>query len=425
VNINDRKEKGPDGNQGPTLKFDKTKVHDTTLSDQGTPLEEPVSLSQGTPQGDSSDTVKTPPLGHFSKTINKFRFVSAWSLVNNPVKENWLIESYIEADTLILIYGPPGCMKTFLALDIGLSIASGEDWHGLSIKRQGPVYYIAGEGANGLSRRLDAWQIAHGVDLIDIPFWISNQPAQLLNEENAIAIAAEVDRLSTQFGSPALVIIDTLARNFGSGDENSTKDMSCFINMIDHYIRVRYGCATMIVHHAGHNSDRARGSSALRGALDWEFHLTKTKDTVLLSPTKVKDHETPPNISFKAESITIEGKKDEEDMTSCVMRKVETTTTSKPTPLKGANMIAFETLNKKIQENEVGVVNGSISESTWRQVAFDKGISSSNIADSKRTAFRRAFKYLQSKHYVEEKNGYWSPIQDKETGQDRSGTCPG
>lgn len=38
-----------------------------------------------------------------------------------------------------------------------------------------------------------------------------------------------VDSLAKQYGPPAIVHIDTLARNFGEDDENATKDLNTAI----------------------------------------------------------------------------------------------------------------------------------------------------------------------------------------------------
>ena len=38
---------------------------------------------------------------------------------------DWLIDGYLEANSLVVLYGPSGSTKTFLALHMGLSIATG------------------------------------------------------------------------------------------------------------------------------------------------------------------------------------------------------------------------------------------------------------------------------------------------------------
>ena len=79
----------------------------------------------------------------------------------------------------------------------------------------------------------------------------------------------------------------------GPGDENSAADIGAFLNSVD-MLRDETGAAVVIVHHAGHgDKTRARGSSAIRAAVDVEYSLTKTPEGVTLECTKAKDFEPP------------------------------------------------------------------------------------------------------------------------------------
>jgi len=90
-----------------------------------------------------------------------------------------------------------------------------------------------------------------------------------------------------------MIIVDTLARNFGGGNENSTEDMNAFIERIDD-LKDTYKSCMAIVHHSGHGtSSRARGSSVLPAAVDAEYKVLR-KDVseemyVSLSQTLIKD----------------------------------------------------------------------------------------------------------------------------------------
>ncbi len=83
--------------------------------------------------------------------------------------------------------------------------------------------------------------------------FISKQPAQFMDENHAKIVSEAIRNLSIAHGKPALIVIDTLARNFGGGDENKTQDMNKFIFSIDMYIRLPFSCCVLIVYHTGHN----------------------------------------------------------------------------------------------------------------------------------------------------------------------------
>lgn len=234
-------------------------------------------------------------------SLKEFIFVKASDLEISPPK--WIVEDYLEENSLAQIFGDPASGKTFIALDLAASIATGKSWMGKEVKK-GVIFYIAGEGHNGLSRRLKAWSEYHKLVVEDL--YISKQPAQFMDENHARTVSEAIRNLSLAHGNPALIVIDTLARNFGGGDENKTQDMNKFIFSIDVHIRMPFSCCVLIVHHTGHNDkDRARGAMALKGALDAEYCIKKKNELISMTATKMKDSELPPTISFRLSPISI------------------------------------------------------------------------------------------------------------------------
>lgn len=219
----------------------------------------------------------------------------------------FVVDDLFEAETLGLIFGDPGCGKSFLAVDIALSVATGTPFHGRPT-RQGAVFFIAGEGHNGLARRFAAWSKARDIPLDDVPLFKSERAAQFLDGASAQAVSDAVAGLAAQHGPPALIIIDTLARCFGPGDENSTPDMTKFVAAVDD-LKARFpGCAVLIVHHSGHaEKQRARGAMALKGALDCEFRVEKDGPRMKLVATKMKDAEMPEDVYFSFAQVDLDG----------------------------------------------------------------------------------------------------------------------
>jgi hypothetical protein len=232
-------------------------------------------------------------------------FLSVGELVDNLQPIQWLIEDYIETDSLSLVYGAPGGGKSFVTVDMACCIATGTTWHGRPVK-QGAVFYIAGEGHNGLARRFAAWSRHKGVTLKGAPLFKSRRAVSIFNESAAKELHDEITVMVEQTGViPALVVVDTVARNFGDGDENSTADMGKFVEHLDKWVRHPFGCNVNLVHHSGHNMDRARGSSALKAALDAEYSVVNEGGVVTLTATKMKDAEMPTELSFKFKVIEL------------------------------------------------------------------------------------------------------------------------
>ena len=63
----------------------------------------------------------------------------------------WLVEGVLAMHALAILYGEPGCGKSFVALFMALANASGRPWLGRTT-RQTKTLYIAAEGVLGLSK---------------------------------------------------------------------------------------------------------------------------------------------------------------------------------------------------------------------------------------------------------------------------------
>jgi len=252
-----------------------------------------------------------------------FTFKSAAEIMSTRRSIDWQIEGHVEKDSTTYVFGQTGTLKSFLVIDQACCTATGTPWCGCNVAR-GPAFYIAGEGHSGLSRRLKAWELYHGVDLSDAPLFFSEQPAQFLDKSSADAVAKAVEQLAADFGSPRLIIIDTLAKNLGDGDESSAADIGRFQTAIDG-LRHQYGAAVIVVHHVGHGSgaqDRGRGSSALKAGVDGEYQMyLDGDDGVVMHNTKAKDFSPPSDLRFRKQEVVLPGWADEtgELLTSLVL----------------------------------------------------------------------------------------------------------
>jgi hypothetical protein len=226
-------------------------------------------------------------------------FLSAAQMLADPIAINWRVQGLIEDGTTVMIFGPSGAGKSFAVVDLACCISTGRDWHG-HVVNQGPVLFLAGEGRGGLPRRLRAWQIASGADLASAKLNISRiavpfDPAGLILLRQALAEMPEM---------PVAVFIDTLARHL-VGDENSQKDAAQFMNGCDE-ISHATGAAIVIVHHSGHQAqERARGSSALRAAVDLELAIVPEPGGYQLASTKTKDGAPIPPMAFTLRTVEL------------------------------------------------------------------------------------------------------------------------
>ncbi|MBI4898734.1 MAG: AAA family ATPase [Actinobacteria bacterium] len=223
-----------------------------------------------------------PQLAAVPDADERFKLLTLEDLDNLPDRE-YLIDGWM-SDGLNVDVGEPGSYKSFVAFDQALCVAAGIPWQDCALKKQGPVVYIAGEGAYGMKQRRDAWLHANGVPAVP-DFHIIAEAPHLLAMDDVEAVAVQIRRLDK---SPVVVIVDTLARTIIGGDENTARDMGAYVANVDR-LRNEFGAAVKIIHHTGWDGERERGSIALRGAADFTVHIKADGHNVTLTNRKNKD----------------------------------------------------------------------------------------------------------------------------------------
>jgi hypothetical protein len=193
--------------------------------------------------------------------------------LENLAPPSFLIDDVLTEGGLSVLWGRSGGMKSFVALDMAMCIAAGIPWHGRPV-RQGLVVYLAAEGSHGLGRRAIGWRRTRGRDLPKPAFKLIPHSVALTSDDLDAMVAA-ILALGVM---PVLIIIDTLARTFGAGDENKQADMNAYVSAADR-LREATGANVLIVHHSGvHEDKRERGSNVLRGAADTVIKVSRKDD---------------------------------------------------------------------------------------------------------------------------------------------------
>lgn len=280
----------------------------------------------------------------------EFRLLSIAEVMESVGPVDYVIDQWLELNVMGTLVGDPGAYKTFLAVDWALSIAAGRAWHGNAVKA-GAVVYVAGEGHNGFGRRLGAWGVHHGVDLKGLPFCKSSRSVPLLDKKAAELLEREAKAFADACGRPLrLVVVDTFARNFGDGDENAARDVGRFVDHVDRHLREPTGAAVVVVHHTGLAAkDRGRGSSALKGATDFEYLVEKPEPLAcLLTANRMKDAALPAPRQFRALSVPL----DMDDASSLVL---EHTGVTAPPRRKAVKVGANERLVMRVFQDLTGL----------------------------------------------------------------------
>lgn len=204
----------------------------------------------------------------------------------------WLVDELFPSDGLASIFGKPGQGKTPMTLLLAIATAAGlPSFFGRRMERHGPVVIFIGEDEAGVRDRIIAQ-----VNQIDpllfgsgLPLYLTREPGRLTDPEN---VGLWVERIQAVTGgrAPRLVVVDTLARNFGEGNESATEDMQAFVAGCDALSRRLQKCLVVCTHHPSKGNEEAgRGSGVLLGALDTEIKVELVGRTKLVAtPTKIK-----------------------------------------------------------------------------------------------------------------------------------------
>lgn len=324
---------------------------------------------------------------HAARVCPPFEFVRVGELQHS--EPDWMVEGLFEASSLALLFGDPGSGKSFIAIDLAACIATGLPFHGREVAA-GAVFYIAGEGHNGLRRRFSAWEKDAGVSLNDAPLFTSKGAANFLDGDSAKRVAEAVAALAKQC-PPRLIIVDTLARSFGEGDENSTKDMNAFVRAMDNLRRGYPDAMVLIVHHSGHgDKGRARGAMALKGALDAEYRTAISGDLITLSNTKMKEASKPADMQFKLVGVELGIDRNGEPYGSARLQHFECGIGLAKKPLSKTNLAVVEAYRLAATAcGDTGLSEG-VTRRDWRETYC----AGHQKPDSARAMWGRAIKTL-------------------------------
>lgn len=188
--------------------------------------------------------------------------ISQWGdFMSIPTSLRWLVDDVWVDQSVGFISGPSKSYKTWIALDLALSLVSGAAFLGrYPVRRTGPVLLIQEEDPTPvLQERLRLIGKAKGMlpevltarsDLVQVRFpeyplhIINLQGFNLGSVERVAQVRSEIARIN-----PVLVILDPLIVLLPQGvDEYKGAEVSAVLQSVKMW-REEFGCAITIVHH--------------------------------------------------------------------------------------------------------------------------------------------------------------------------------
>ena len=345
------------------------------------------------------------PLPSQSPSPGTFNLLSL-DEIEPRLDSRYLVKGWLDRGAASVVYGESNVGKTFFALDVALRVAAGRDWQGNRVADTlRPAIYVAGEGGFGIRNRIEALRMEHPELIAGANLHLLPQPVDLVQD-----LPRLIQTMRDLPAEPALVVIDTLARCMGSGDENSAQDMGKFVGAIDQ-LRAATGAHVMVVHHSGKDTAKgARGSSALRAAVDTEIELTRTGLVVTAETRKQRDMPSGSVFGYTLRDVVIGNDEDGDEVTSAIVEPAEPV--AKKPKLSGQQNVAMQALDDALAhhgEKRSGDMfpdnRQCVSLERWREYC-DRHSLSSGEGSAPRTAFMRVKTALQNKEQVRIVDGY-------------------
>jgi hypothetical protein len=173
----------------------------------------------------------------------------------------WLIEELWAEQAVGILGGEPKCCKSFLALDLAVSVASGAAClRHFPVRRTGKVLLFPAEDSLAVVRqRLEGIANAAGASFPALPVEVITAPALRLDT------AGDRQRLADTIAQlkPILLILDPLIR-LHRLEENDATQIAALLSYLRELQR-RFQLAVLLVHHARKDSHASRPGQALRG----------------------------------------------------------------------------------------------------------------------------------------------------------------
>ncbi len=333
----------------------------------------------------------------------------------------WAVAGVLPQQGLAIIYGASGAGKSFVTLDLALHVATGQPWAGRRC-RGGVVVYCAAENPASIENRLAAARM-HRPEFSGARLAVLPQAIDLHDSTTDLdALLTLLQDVRREHGEIALVVVDTLARAMGGGDENAAADMGQFVRSCDAIREALATCVT-VVHHAGKDSSRgARGSSALRAAADAEIEVMAENGQHRARITKSRDASTGATFTFRLMPVPLGTAADGETVTTCLVADLveqgspETTRPAKA--LRAPEQIALDALHELLNDKSRRRVAPAVTMAggvrigewvalteDWRRTCYARSISNGS-QDAKRVAFNRASESLQAARRVRVGHGF-------------------
>lgn len=190
----------------------------------------------------------------------------------------WLIQGVVPSGGLTLLYGDPGCGKSWLGEDMMAAVAAGRPWLGANVAHAGPTLILDAENPPAT-----IWERQRQLGVPDGVTWLRGIGG--LDDRDVVAETVELVKELR----PVAIFFDSLSRLFPGMNEEKAQEVNAAFTTIQ---RICGGVAGVVLHHANKSRDvplhqKIRGSTATHAAMDAAYFCCASGD--LHGETRVRE----------------------------------------------------------------------------------------------------------------------------------------
>lgn len=246
----------------------------------------------------NADAIEPSPEASIKNADNASRFKAhkRGEYRDRPPARNLIDALHLPEEGVALLAGDPGSFKSFIALGIAASVATGRPAFGnMPVNMTGIANYAAGEGVRSIEdKRIPAYEKHTGLDLDQFPFFTVRALPTAANMSQCAEFQVEIDAAIASAGKPhRITVLDTLARLMPGMNENDVGDTGLALAVGGRIVE-RHGGLTLVLHHFNKEGG-LRGSTGIEATVDWWATVDAIKDPtkgvwlVKLTLNKTKD----------------------------------------------------------------------------------------------------------------------------------------
>lgn len=241
-----------------------------------------------------------------------------------------LVKRLVPAEGICFVGGQSGAGKTFVAVDLAVSLASGEPFFGHKVAERVGVVILAAEGSGTIGMRVHVARNEKAFGEILPIAWLGSAP-DMSNPRELRPFVARLQAIGGRFRAShgvrlGAVIIDTVAAAFNLKDENDNAEAARAIRQMNELSRA-LGVVVIPVHHYGKGQETGlRGASAWRAGADTVVSVLAERNEITghvagrkIALAKSRYGEEGPIAAFELRFVKTGEDEDGEDVGACVV----------------------------------------------------------------------------------------------------------